>query len=120
MQGFEKCEKLPHFDLVILGMGDDGHTASIFPHQIHLWKSKKYCEVAEHPETGQQRITITGRIINNAQEVVFLVTGENKAEKVREVIKDEGDCNKYPATLVYPGSGKLTWFLDEAAASEIT
>ena len=115
-----KMRNVPHFDLVILGMGDDGHTASIFPHQIDLWHSKKYCEVAEHPETGQKRITITGQIINNAQEVVFLVTGEGKAEKVREVIKGEGNCNEYPANLAFPGSGKLTWFLDDAAAERLS
>lgn len=115
-----KVRKLPHFDLVILGMGDDGHTASIFPHEIELWLSKKYCEVAEHPDSGQKRISLTGKIINNAQEVVFLVTGGSKAEKVREIINREGGYKNYPASLVGPKTGNLTWFLDEAAASGIT
>ena len=53
---------LPQFDLIILGMGDDGHTASIFPYEIGLWNADQFCEVAEHPETGQKRITITGRL----------------------------------------------------------
>jgi len=118
--GLRILRKVPHFDLVILGMGDDGHTASIFPHEIDLWHSKKYCVVAEHPESGQKRISITGQIINNAQEVVFLVTGKNKAEKVQEIINEEGDYKKYPATLVAPKSGNLLWFLDDAAASKIT
>ncbi len=61
----------PQFDLVILGLGDDGHTASIFPNQINLWNAKAYCEIAEHPESGQKRVTLTGNIINNAKEVVF-------------------------------------------------
>lgn len=115
-----RLRKVPHFDLVILGMGDDGHTASIFPHEIDLWHSKKHCEVARHPETGQRRITITGKIINNAQEVAFLVTGAGKAEKVQKIIDKEGTFEKYPASLVAPKSGNLIWFLDEAAASGIT
>ncbi len=115
-----KHHKILHFDLVILGMGDDGHTASIFPHEMGLWHSKKYCEVATHPDSGQKRITITGQVINNAQEVAFLVTGENKAVKLGEIINKKGNFEDYPAILVNPKSGRLTWFLDEAAASKIT
>ena len=102
--------------MVILGMGDDGHTASIFPHQIELWHSQKLCEVAVHPETGQQRISLTGGIINNADEVVFLVTGSSKAEKFRDINRQEEGYTSYPAALVNPVSGKLTWFLDRQAA----
>ena len=109
--------ELPQFDLVILGLGDDGHTASIFPHQLNLWNSKKYCEVAEHPETGQKRVTLTGQIINNAREVAFLVTGSSKAQKVFEIIEMQGNYKRYPASFVLPKSGKLIWFLDAAAAS---
>ncbi|MGB5429172.1 6-phosphogluconolactonase [Eudoraea sp.] len=109
----------PQFDLVVLGLGDDGHTASIFPNQMHLWNSKAYCEVAEHPLTGQKRVTLTGSIINSAKEVAFLVTGANKAEKVLEIIKRKGNYNTYPASLVKPNSGKLNWFLDAAAAKLI-
>lgn len=105
----------PQFDLVILGLGDDGHTASIFPNQINLWNSEAYCEVAEHPESGQKRVTLTGNIINNAKEVVFLVTGENKAQKVFEIIKRKGNYTAYPASLVEPISGRLNWFLDAEA-----
>ena len=115
-----KSSKIPRFDLVILGMGDDGHTASIFPHEIDLWHSKKYCEVAVHPDSGQKRVTITGQIINNAQEVVFLVTGKDKKTKVRQVIKKEGEFKSYPASLVELKSGRLLWFLDEEAAAGLT
>ena len=111
---------IPRFDLVILGMGDDGHTASIFPHEIGLWDSERLCEVAEHPESGQKRITITGQVINNAQKVAFLVTGKGKAEKVGEIIDGRGEVEQYPASLVNPKSKELYWFLDEAAASLIT
>ncbi len=114
-----KQDNIPGFDLVILGMGDDGHTASIFPHQISMWHSENNCEVATHPETGQNRITLTGKIINNAKKVAFLVTGTNKADKVREIFKSEGDFETYPAALVAPVTGDLYWFLDDEAAKEL-
>jgi 6-phosphogluconolactonase len=110
---------VPQLDLVILGMGDDGHTASIFPHQIGLWDSEANCEVAIHPESGQRRITITGKIINNAKTVAFLVTGKSKAEKVKCIIDEEDGHEIYPASLVAPLSDDLIWFLDEEAAAEI-
>tara|TARA_R110002051_G_scaffold110897_1_gene183559 strand:+ start:200 stop:913 length:714 start_codon:yes stop_codon:yes gene_type:complete len=110
---------IPKFDLVILGMGDDGHTASVFPYELQLWDAKANCEVAVHPDSGQKRVTITGSVINNAEVVAFLVTGTSKAEKVKEIIKETGDYNKYPATLVKPTSGKLIWFLDKEAAKDL-
>lgn len=113
-------KEYPQFDLVILGLGDDGHTASIFPDQIDLWNSTTSCEVAEHPETGQKRITLTGNIINNAKEVAFLVTGANKAQKVLEVIERKGDYTAYPASLVDLNSGNLNWFLDQEASKMLT
>ncbi|CAM3480644.1 6-phosphogluconolactonase [Zobellia roscoffensis] len=110
----------PQFDLVILGMGDDGHTASIFPHEIELWEAESLCAVAVHPDSGQKRITITGNVINHSKTVVFLVTGASKEEKVGEIINSEGSCSTYPANLVAPTSGDLLWFLDKAAAAKIT
>lgn len=115
-ENLPKVENVPQFDLVILGMGDDGHTASIFQHEIELWHSEKYCEVAVHPDSGQKRVSITGRIINNADTVVFLVTGESKAEKYTEIKNQTGNYQSYPVSLVNPTSGRLLWFLDEAAA----
>lgn len=105
----------PIFDMVILGMGDDGHTASIFPHEIELWDSKKICEVATHPESGQKRITITGKVINAAKAVAFLVTGDNKKTKVDEILGSKNGAD-YPAAKVNPTSGNLTWLLDKTAA----
>lgn len=115
-----ETDGLPRFDLIILGMGDDGHTASIFPYEIGLWNADQLCEVAKHPETGQKRITITGKIINRAANIAFLVTGESKAEKVGEIIDKKDDFKMYPANLVDPINGNLLWFLDEAAAVGIT
>ncbi|WP_350285468.1 6-phosphogluconolactonase [uncultured Croceitalea sp.] len=110
---------VPQFDLVLLGMGDDGHTASIFPHQINLWNAEDHCVVAVHPESGQKRVSINGTVINKAKEVIFLVTGSNKAEKVEEIHNQKGAYLKYPATLVQPESGRLVWFMDADAASKI-
>ena len=108
---------IPSFDVMMLGMGDDGHTASIFPYQINLWFNPKNCVEATHPESGQKRVSITGKIINAAQNVAFLVTGENKADKVKEIFEEpEVSESKYPAALAKPESSKLTWFLDEDAA----
>lgn len=111
---------LPQFDLVILGMGDDGHTASIFPHEIELWVSPDNCEVAIHPESGQRRVSLTGRIINNAKTVAFLVTGETKADKVKIIIDREEGYLVYPASHVAPKTKDLVWFLDAAAAKLLT
>ncbi|MEL7002918.1 MAG: 6-phosphogluconolactonase, partial [Bacteroidota bacterium] len=75
------------------------------------------CEVAKHPDSAQNRITITGKVINHAREVAFLVTGDDKKEKVAAILNNEADSDQYPASLVSPGSGKLHWFLDESAAA---
>ena len=106
---------IPQFDLVILGMGSDGHTASIFPHEIDLWGSENNCVVAIHPDSGQRRISLTGKVINNAKEVAFLVTGPDKQEKVSAILSKSEASNNYPASLVNPESGKLHWFVDDAA-----
>lgn len=109
---------IPTFEILMLGLGDDGHTVSIFPQQMELWDSEDLCVVAEHPETGMKRVSITGKVVNNAQYAVFLVTGKNKAEKVRDIIKNrEALVDKYPAARVNPEKGYLYWFLDKDAAS---
>ncbi len=107
----------PCFDLVLLGMGDDGHTASIFPHEMPLWDAPEPTVVATHPETGQQRISLTGGVINNARQVVFLVTGANKAERLRQIRQRLPGYEKLPASRVSPVGGKLLWMLDAEAAA---
>lgn len=112
---------IPSFDIMMLGMGDDGHTASIFPHQIDLWHSGDLCVTATHPVSGQIRVSVSGKVINAARNVVFLVTGENKADKVEEIINHpEQAAKKYPAALVQPDSGNLLWLLDEQAGLRLT
>ncbi len=104
----------PVFDLVMLGIGTDGHTASIFPDQMALLKSENVCAVATHPETGQQRITLTGQAIIHARRVAFLVTGGSKRKIVRAIRERKDDWDTYPASYILP-KGALCWFLDEAA-----
>jgi len=115
----DRVEGVPQFDLVILGMGDDGHTASIFPPEIELWNAEDHCVVATHPESGQKRVSINGKVINTSKEVAFLVTGQGKAEKVEIIIQQKEGYEIYPASLVNPASGKLLWFLDKDAASHV-
>ena len=108
-------DRLPLFDLVILGLGEDGHTASIFPGHSELFDSDKICEVALHPVTGQKRITLTGRVINNADNVTFLVTGKTKAEIVENMFKKDSSVINFPASFIVPVYGKLNWYIDRDA-----
>ncbi len=115
----DRVAGVPQFDLVILGMGDDGHTASIFPHEIELWEADDHCVVATHPDSGQKRVSLNGKVINTAKRVAFLVTGSGKAEKVQAILQETEGFEVYPAALVKPETGNLTWFMDQEAASLI-
>ncbi|MEQ8686872.1 MAG: 6-phosphogluconolactonase [Imperialibacter sp.] len=108
---------LPRFDLVILGLGTDGHTASIFSDQMELLKATETCVVATHPESGQKRISLSGPVINNAKSIAFLVTGKSKQARVKEILKHRGKFRTYPASHIKPANGVLYWFLDEAASA---
>lgn len=110
----EQYNGIPRFDLILLGLGDDGHTASIFPQEMQLLTSENWCEVATHPTSGQQRITITGRVLNNAQRVVFISTGANKAEMIRNVAQKA--LPEFPASHIKPTNGETIWLIDEDAA----
>lgn len=107
----------PVFDLILLGMGDDGHTASIFPNQLHLLDSKNLCEVGEHPSSGQKRVTLTSKVINNAKEIIFVVTGKSKAQILKEILNKEENYLQYPSAHIKPSHGKLIWMLDNDASS---
>ena len=112
-----KRDGLPEFDLIILGLGVDGHTASIFSTNKELLNSEKICEVAFHPLTKQKRITITGRVINNADSVVFLVAGKRKACIVEKIINGSESESLSPASYIVPVYGVLRWFIDKEAGS---
>ena len=107
----------PKFDLILLGMGDDGHTASIFPDRLDLLKSEDVCAVAVHPESKQKRITLTGKTINNADKIYFLVTGKGKAEVIFEILEKKHNYLKYPSSYIHPNKYYPVWFLDREAAS---
>jgi len=109
----------PVFDLLILGLGEDGHTASIFPDQLELFEEKRICAVSQHPISGQTRITLTGKVLNNANRIFFLVTGANKSMRVSEIMNDEEAAKLLPAYYISPLNGNLIWFLDEDAANKI-
>ena len=104
---------LPSFDLVMLGIGEDGHTASIFPDQMQLLSSNKICDVAAHPLSGQKRITLTGKVINNSDKVIFLLTGRSKADILRKIIEENKKI--YPAEFINPVNGELKFFVDDEA-----
>jgi len=107
---------VPQFDLIMLGLGEDGHTASIFPYNIELFNSDQLFETSKHPVSKQIRITATGKLINNAKEICFLVTGSGKAEKVAQVIQKKEGWEALPASMVHPVEGQVFWLLDEEAA----
>lgn len=108
---------VPVFDWIWLGVGEDGHTASIFPDQIELWKAESTCVVATHPETGQHRVSLSGDVINAARRVSFVVAGSRKSSVINDIVMKEGRYLDYPAFYVNPGSGNLEWFLDKDATN---
>jgi 6-phosphogluconolactonase len=107
------------FDLILLGLGDDAHTASLFPHTSVLAEEEATVKAVFLPEKNVHRITLTAPLINQAHQVAFLVYGESKAEAVHIVLEEENDFEKYPAQLIDPVDGQMQWFLDEAAAARL-
>lgn len=110
---------VPVFDLVLLGLGADGHTASLFPHSEALTVEDELCVPATAPD-GSPRLTVTAPVLNAARRVWFLVSGASKAGMVAEVIEGLRVPSAVPAQGVAPAHGSLTWFLDEAAAAELS
>jgi 6-phosphogluconolactonase len=106
----------PVFDWIFLGMGEDGHVASIFPDQLTLLFSDKICETAINPQTRQKRITMTGKVLINARRITFIITGESKRQLVKEIIEHDPMAKAYPAYYIKPVGGKMDWYLDRQAA----
>jgi 6-phosphogluconolactonase len=115
----------PHFDLVLLGMGDDGHTASLFPHTAGLDELGRLV-IANHvsqkdtPQKETWRITLTWPVINTSAEVAFVIAGKDKAAVLAEVLTGPRDPERLPSQLIRPATGKLLFLLDEAAAANLT
>ena len=111
----ETKNQLPSFDLFMLGLGQDGHTASLFPDQMNLLTSGNICETAVHPQSKQIRVTITGKVINNSKKIIFLISGKNKAAIVKRIFNDD-NSKSLPAENIRANNGIINWYLDEDAA----
>ncbi|RYE53873.1 MAG: 6-phosphogluconolactonase [Sphingobacteriales bacterium] len=106
------------FDLVLLGMGDDAHTASIFPGTDLVHNQNETVASVWVEKLNTNRISLTAPLINNAKNIAFITFGENKAKALSHVINDkEKNLNLYPAQLIEPTNGNLDWFVDKAAAT---
>ena len=111
--------KPARFDLVLLGLGDNSHTASLFPHTEVLRATLAEVQAVFVPEVGMYRLTFTAPLINQARAVAFLVFGADKALAVRRVRQGPRNAEEFPAQLVSPSAGERHWFLDAAAAADL-
>lgn len=113
----------PKFDLILLGMGCDGHVASLFPnHSVLEEKDEWVSYITDSPKPPPERITFTLPVINSASNVAMVVTGGNKAEAVHLAIDDvapDSSTSHLPARMVHPTKGKLVWFVDKPAALKL-
>ncbi len=111
---------LPRFDLVLLGLGDDGHTASLFSGSPVLDERERWTAVTRRASEEIDRITLTAPLINKAELAIFLVAGGDKAAALHEVLEEEPDPHCRPARLIRPENGELHWLIDRAAAQLLT
>jgi 6-phosphogluconolactonase len=114
-----KAEMIPQFDWILLGLGEDGHTASLFPGQKMVKEEKEICAYTLVPVKGHQRITLTEKIINQAARITFLVSGRSKAEILEKVLDQNIEKSPYPAARIKPEQGKLQWYIDSLAACKL-
>ena len=112
--------QFPTFDLILLGMGPDGHTASLFPGTAALQEKSKLVVANWVEKLKASRITLTLPVLNAARSVAFVVSGVDKAPALKAVLESDAPGDQYPSKLVRPANGKLIWFLDRAAASELS
>jgi 6-phosphogluconolactonase len=107
------------FDLVLLGLGDNSHTLSLFPHEEVIHEKNHWVRSVFVKEINMQRITLTAPVVNLSKRIAFLVSGQDKAEAVAHILSDNYDPDLYPAQVIKPLHGELLWFLDEAAATKL-
>jgi len=113
----------PRFDLILLGLGDDGHTASLFPESPALHERTRWAAAAAHetpPPPLVPRVTLTLPVINAARQIVFLVSGAGKAERLAEVLHVPAESHSLPASMIRPGSGEILWLVDKSAAAHLS
>lgn len=115
-----KAVEFPRLDLILLGMGPDGHTASLFPETAALREKNRLVVANWVEKLKTSRITLTLPVLNSAGCVSFLVSGGDKATALREVLEGKEPAEKFPSKLIRPTSGKLIWFVDRAAASGLS
>lgn len=111
--------EFPRFDLLLLGMGDDGHTASLFPYTDGLKERKRIAIVNRVEKLDTARLTLTFPAINSAANIIIMVSGEAKATAVRQALKGPLNCQKTPVQCVDPKKGRVEWFLDKEAAGQL-
>ncbi len=109
----------PPLDLVLLGIGPDGHTASLFPHTAALEERHRWVVANEVPQLETNRMTMTVPMINAARSVIFLVAGASKADPLAEVLYGASAPREYPSQLIAPANGTLSWLVDDAAAAKL-
>jgi 6-phosphogluconolactonase len=109
-------DPIPRFDLVMLGMGVDGHTASLFPGTAAVHEAVRWVVAHRVEELDAWRVTLTPVVLNGAANVLFIVSGEGKAKRLREVLEGPFQPDVLPAQIVRPSAGRLVWMVDEAAA----
>jgi len=112
--------QVPVFDLILLGMGPDGHTASLFPNTAGLQEKTRLVIANWVDKLKANRLTMTLPVLNSAREMSFLASGTDKAQVLRTVLEEDAPPEQYPAKLVRPSNGRLIWFVDRAAASQLT
>ncbi len=110
----------PSFDLILLGLGENGHTASLFPHTEVLHEKIKWVKEVFIEEQKMFRITMSAALINKAHHILFLVTGENKSNTLNNILNGTYLPEEYPAQLIGPEHGELLWYIDSAAANKLS
>jgi 6-phosphogluconolactonase len=107
------------FDLVLLGLGEDAHCLSLFPGDDTLHEKFKWALPVYLPKQKMYRITLTPPVVNKASSVFFIVSGEEKSTALKHVLENEFEPDRYPAQIIRPLRGELTWLIDKAAASRL-